>query len=337
MTVMIIGEAWGREEEEQGKPFVGASGKFLRAMMSHAGIDYNECYVTNVFNLKPRPSNDIKNLCGNKTTAVPGWPALQQGKYIRAEYLPELERLIKEIDHVKPTHILGLGATPAWALLRSRGIRGIRGAPQYYNSPQHGRIKFFPTYHPAAILREYSLRTVLLADLEKFRRELEYPEIRRPRREIWVEPTFSDLAVFEEQYILPAPDLSVDIETAGEQITMIGFAPTIDRALCVPFFDETKPGNNYWPTLDLEVQVWQWVQKILSLKKNVVGQNFLYDTKFLWGKYGIPPIGFADDTMLMHHALQPEMEKGLGFLGSIYTDEQAWKFMRHNETIKKED
>ena len=47
--------------------------------------------------------------------------------------------------------------------------------------------------------------------------------------------------------------------------------------------------------------------------------------------------GLADDTMLMHHAMQPEMEKGLAFLGSVYTDEASWKFRRKNQTIKQED
>lgn len=335
MTVMLIGEAWGKDEEEQGKPFVGSAGKMLKALMGHAGISYNECYVTNVFNLRPKPTNDIKNLCGKKVEGVPGWPAIQQGKYIRHEYLPELQRLIAEVDHVRPSLIIGVGATPAWALLKTRGIRGIRGSPHYYLSPKHGRIKFFPTYHPSAVLREYSLRGIVLADLEKARREMEYPEIRRPRREIWLEPTLDDLRIFEEKYILPSPDLSVDIETAGDQITMIGFAPTIDRALNLPFYDAER--GNYWRTLEEELQAWYWVKRILEMKKRITGQNFLYDIKFLWGKMGMPPIHFEHDTMLLHHALQPEMEKGLGFLGSIYTDEQAWKFMRHNETVKKED
>lgn len=43
------------------------------------------------------------------------------------------------------------------------------------------------------------------------------------------------------------------------------------------------------------------------------------------------------DTMLLHHALQPESLKGLGYLGSVYTDEQSWKQMRVRTTIKRED
>jgi hypothetical protein len=48
---------------------------------------------------------------------------------------------------------------------------------------------------------------------------------------------------------------------------------------------------------------------------------------FLWKVYGIPAPKACDDTMLAHHAMQPEMEKGLGFLASLYTDEASWKSM----------
>jgi hypothetical protein len=42
--------------------------------------------------------------------------------------------------------------------------------------------------------------------------------------------------------------------------------------------------------------------------------------------------------MLLHHSMQPELEKGLGFLGSVYTDEPSWKFMRtDHSTLKQAD
>ncbi len=53
-------------------------------------------------------------------------------------------------------------------------------------------------------------------------------------------------------------------------------------------------------------------------------------------RYGIA-VPVTDDTMLLHHALQPEMEKGLSFLGTIYTSEASWKMMRKKDTVKRED
>ena len=69
-----------------------------------------------------------------------------------------------------------------------------------------------------------------------------------------------------------------------------------------------------------------------------IGQNFSYDMQYFWRTVGITCPKFFGDTMLLHHALQPELEKGLGFLGSIYTNEPSWKFMRQEHfTLKKGD
>ena len=71
-----------------------------------------------------------------------------------------------------------------------------------------------------------------------------------------------------------------------------------------------------------------------------VFQNGLYDIHRLWRGYGLAVRNAEHDTMLLHHALQPESPKGLDYLGSIYTNEAAWKLtvrMKHKGTIKKED
>jgi hypothetical protein len=64
----------------------------------------------------------------------------------------------------------------------------------------------------------------------------------------------------------------------------------------------------------------------------------MYDVTFLWRSYGIGVRGCREDSMLLHHALQPESLKGLGYLGSVYCDEGAWKHMRTKvETIKRDN
>lgn len=330
MTLMILGEAWGREEEQLREPFVGAAGRMLKSSLSAVGIRYDECYTTLVFHLRPQPTNDIKNLCGPKSEGIPGLPALVSGKYVRAEYSSELTRLYDELTKVKPTMILALGGTACWALGLGSSIKKIRGAP---TMTKWGKV--FPTIHPASIFRDWSQRVVFHADLEKVAREKEFPEIRRPQREIWVEPTMEDLHEFEARFITNCSKLSVDIETSGDEITCIGFAPSIDRALVVPFVLEDR--SRYWKTRDEEVAAWQWVKRVCESHPHIVGQNFLYDMHRLWRSYGIATPGLQDDTMLLHHALYPELEKGLGFLGSVYTNEARWKFMRTADTLKKED
>lgn len=332
--IALVGEAWGEQEEVEREPFVGPTGRFLNHCLSVTGIDRRNCLVTNVFNLRPKPNNDIKNLCGSKADGIPGRPPLVKGKFIRREFAAELARLERELLAFNPTVVVALGATAAWALLGVPGIKRIRGAAAVgFNG-----FKVIPTYHPTAILRQYNLYPVLIADLEKAAREALFSEVRRPQRYIHIEPSYEDLLSFERQYIDPSDALSIDIETANNQITCIGFSPSADRCLVVPITDETKADKCYWPDTYTEVAVWKWIAHICALPKSrIVGQNFNYDMKFLLMSYGIPVTYASDDIMLLHHAMQPEMEKSLAFMGSVYTNELSWKFMRPKHTVKKED
>ncbi|RMD52343.1 hypothetical protein D6827_00160, partial [Candidatus Parcubacteria bacterium] len=123
-------------------------------------------------------------------------------------------------------------------------------------------------------------------------------------------------------------------------ITEIGFASADGKyAMVIPFVRYTNEDKNYWATLEEEKEAWEIV-KILLDTKPVIGQNFQYDMGFLWRYMGIAPKSFLGDTMLLHHTLYPELKKSLGFLGSLYTNEPAWKFMRKDaktKTAKKED
>ena len=109
-------------------------------------------------------------------------------------------------------------------------------------------------------------------------------------------------------------------------------------ALVVPFFDPRRARRSYWPTVEDERLAWRFVKRVLEAPKPAkLFQNGLYDIAFLWRAYGIGVRGAEEDTMLLHHALQPEALKGLGYLGSLYTDEGSWKHMRVTETIKKDE
>lgn len=334
--IALVGEAWGKEEAIDGRPFVGPSGRILNHILAKVGIARDECLVTNVLNFQPKPTNDIISCCGPKKDAIPSYPALTKGKYLRKEFASELPRLYAELSAFRPNVVVALGGTAAWALLKSSGIKAIRGAP----APSFLGWKVIPTYHPAAIMRDWTLNPIVYADLEKARAQSTFPEYRRPNREIWVEPTHDDLITFETRFINTSRFLSIDVETKGPQITCISFAPTNDRALVVPFFSEAKSDGNYWPTWEDEMWAWAWIRRQCAKSKIFLGQNFQYDMKYLWTSYGItfPNAISIEDTMLLHHSLQPEMEKGLAFLGSIYTDEAAWKLERNKgDTLKREE
>lgn len=360
--IFLLGEAWGGNENRVKAGFVGASGVELLRMLNEAEIitltaeDHSfisrfwnlgdpacidavwrlhpEVHRANVFPFHPL-ANDITSLCGPKTSGVRGYPALTKSKFLRREFIPHLEALADEIISVDPNLVIALGNTPLWALCGTTGISKVRGTTRLSTHTATG-YKVLPTYHPAAVLRQWELRPITIMDLIKAKREAEFSEVRRPACEIWIEPGLEDLWKFKDQYITDF--VSVDVETAGNQITCIGFAPNKHTGLVLPFWDERKRSKNYWKTPAEEIKAWEFVRSILedrAIRK--VFQNGLYDLAFIWRSMNIPTFSACEDTMLLQHALQPEALKGLGFLGSIYTDHGAWKQDHKNSKTIKAD
>ncbi|MGI0084038.1 MAG: hypothetical protein ACREBQ_03050, partial [Nitrososphaerales archaeon] len=82
-------------------------------------------------------------------------------------------------------------------------------------------------------------------------------------------------------------------------------------------------------TKELECEAWRFVKSVLENETiPKLFQNGLYDIAFLWRSMRIKTFGAREDSMLLSHSLHPEMLKGLEYLGSVYSDEQAWKEMR---------
>jgi DNA polymerase len=338
--LLIIGEAWGREEEAARAPFVGASGKLLRGNLARVGIDPAETAFTNVFNLRPQPSNDVLNLCGPRAEGIPEYPALGPAKYIRAEYAPELARLETEVAACDPNLILCLGNTAIIAATKQKYPVGTHRGTLFqtrFLHPDGEPIKAIATYHPAAVLRDWSQNMIVVADLQKVKRQMGHREFTRPRRELWIEPDLGDLTRFANLRMTDLDEpCGVDIETQAGTITEIGFGYP-DMGIVVPFYSRARAGGNYWPSHGAERVAWDWVIKRLAHLRRPVFQNGLYDINYLMTAMGITVPGAGEDTMLLHHSLQPELRKSLGFLGSMHTDEPSWKLMRKNATLKKED
>lgn len=334
----------------EGIPFVGASGKELNRMLNEAMILRTDCFLTNVFLERP-PDNKIDEWCTSKKEADTRWQAdgnegkypysyLQRGKCLFHELMPEIDRLKAELIEVNPNVIVCLGNTPLWALTQTSGITKLRGTALPVDLGTGKLYKVIPTYHPAYILRRYEHRPVTVADLIKVERESHFPEIRRPSRELWIEPTVPDIADFMYDYLVEAPVMAWDIETIPNAgiITCIGFGTTT-HAISIPFFDGRKENGSYWETHAEEVEAWGMVKVMLELLNDKLTQNGMYDMQWMWKKMGMTPRGEFHDTMLLHHSMFPEMEKSLGFLGSIYTNETAWKELRpkHRTEGKKDE
>lgn len=126
-TLLVLGEAPGRHEDEGGEPFIGRSGQLLFRLLAEVGISRGECFVTNV--VKCRPPNNRTPSAHELETCRP---------WLRAQ-----------LDDVRPRAVLALGNTAA------RSVFGFREGI----SVTHGRVtqldsgQGLATYHPAAALR----------------------------------------------------------------------------------------------------------------------------------------------------------------------------------------
>lgn len=350
--ILLVGEAWGAREERFEHAFVGPSGAELARMLAQVGLapelgmkypseldmirfwrylreDY-DIDIGNVFNVHP-PANNI-DLCftSSREGGLTSLPAYKPGKYLRPEFLPQVEALWAKVAEAKPNLVVAFGYTSYWSLMGTGKIGSVRGTIGF--SDRH-QVKVLPTFHPAYILRQWNLRTIVLSDLEKARREAETAHVKRVERFVLVEPTIDDIAEWLQR---PAEYYAADIETYRTQISMIGFARSPQDAIVIPFYDERKPTGSYWSE-DEEVLAWKLADTALKKPVPKIFQNGVFDL-FHMLRAGLRPTMCGNDTMLLHHALYPEMLKGLGFLGSIYSNEQAWKQMRgKGNTLKRDE
>ena len=122
----LVGEAPGRDEDQQGEPFVGAAGQLLNRILAACGMRREDVYICNVLKCRP-PQN---------RTPLPD------------EIANCREHLERQLDLLRPRYICALGRTPAnWLLGGSRSIGSLRGRVHSYKG-----IPVVCTYHPAYLL-----------------------------------------------------------------------------------------------------------------------------------------------------------------------------------------
>jgi len=332
MEILVVGEHPLTNELTSG-PFSNGLWRFFKLEMSKAGIAPADCGWVYTVN-KPCSSMFALTQREKKGSSLIA-PGLAKSAYLRAEFDANLHELAAYIKRVKPNLILAAGDMPCLILTGHKSLDSTRGrvtsATKFF-----GWGKVLCCYAPRAVMADNALRPILAADLRKANRESKFQEIRRPQRFLHLRPNIEDLEDFWKTYIKPATMLSVDIETIGTMITCVGIAPTRDRALVIPFFDEEKTSGNYWENRKDELIAWRFVERCLEADgKKTLGQNFSYDSQYFLRKMAIKTPNWTDDTMILHHALQPEMPKGLGFLASIYTDAPAWKGMHKRRSADR--
>ena len=146
--LMFVGEAPGAQEDREGRPFVGASGKFLAEMLETIGLTRDDVFITNIVKYRPPENRD----------PTP------------AEIKECLPYLMEQIDVIRPKIIAFLGRHSMSVFFPEAKISQVHGQAiqrtYIYQGKKHSQT-FLPLYHPAAALYNGSMRQTLLEDFQQ--------------------------------------------------------------------------------------------------------------------------------------------------------------------------
>lgn len=138
-AVFFIGEGPGRTEDEQGRPFVGASGRFLESLLRGIGMDRSQVFITNVVKCRPPENRDPKPL----------------------ELAACRDYLDRQIALVRPVVVVTLGRYSMERYFPGAAITKIHGQVKRIND-----VSYLPLFHPAAALRSDAWRAAMKEDFK---------------------------------------------------------------------------------------------------------------------------------------------------------------------------
>jgi uracil-DNA glycosylase len=149
--ILFIGEGPGQKEDESGRPFVGAAGKFLDEMLGVINLKREDVFIANVVKCRPPGNRDPL-----PDEAAVCWPWL-----------------VQQVKIIDPKLIVTLGRHSMERFLPGYRISEIHGKAMRRNMPDIGRRIFYALYHPAAALYNGSMREVLIRDFKRIPRLVE--------------------------------------------------------------------------------------------------------------------------------------------------------------------
>ena len=306
--MLIVGEALGADEDINSQYFCGKAGSLLDKLFTDVGLMRNTIHVTNVVKVRP-PDNKLSRL--------------REYNLSIEDFIPFLK---EEIETIKPTVILALGATALNALCEETGILKQRGS--VLECTLVPGIKVVPTLHPSYLQRgQMDLYPYVRHDIKIFAEigfgfytpEVEWQEI--------IDPTLTQCLDYLQEIIDSSTQTCLDIETvAAQKITCIGFTKNPNSSICIPFRHNGLKLR--WSEAEqlILLRKMQEVFKVPKLQK--IGQNIHYDLHFL-----LPLLGFPRepvfDTRYAHQLIHPDMRHDLGFIISAYT-----KMSYHKDEVK---
>lgn len=310
----VVGEAPGTDEVIAGVPFVGTSGRLLRAVLGGCGIACDQVFFGNVCQHQPN-DNDIENFDFDG-------PEIQTG----------LERLRKDLSEFRPNCVLLLGKTafrifrPDLCYQSKKGyivpLANWRGS--IFTDTWELNLKCVGTYHPAFVLRSY-------IDLPLFKFDCARA-VKQSTNATWLprdrtgnlRPRYDDVTSYVHNIRTSKLPVTFDIEGYADDvgITMLSLCTDPFSGIVIPFWLE---GKNYWTSED-EVAVWQTLAGLFAdplVPKTA--HNAFYELFVLAWRHRCVVNNLYDDTMMKHWEVFPEFERNLALCTSIYTEQPFYK------------
>jgi DNA polymerase I-like protein with 3'-5' exonuclease and polymerase domains/uracil-DNA glycosylase len=338
--VLIVGEAPGKDEESHTdaagnpdpRPFVGKSGQLLTRLLTEAGLNRADIRFANVCPYRP-PGNNMelwwpkkgssgKQVKKNITSSMVQY----DGDYFDPRVVAGIEELRSEIRTTQPRVIVPVGNLSLWATTRTSGITKwrsslLRGNPDY-GIPDS--VKIIPTIHPAAVLRNWEYKYLVVHDLKRVARWQAYEGYPLIHENFILRPTIQRVrdTLFPLLHRLRNGEqilLATDIETSRRHLACIGIAWSRSDAICIPLLANGVASRSYW-SAEEEQEVILLLREVLTHSNaRVVGQNWQYDYQYIAKFWGFE-VNLFLDIMSEHHVQVAGFPKGLDFQSSMYRD-----------------
>lgn len=311
--IAIVGEQPGTSEIRERKPFVGPSGNLLNECLLMSHIQRSEVYITNVIKDLDRPLSHYINLD-------------KKGFTISQEGYQYIEELTHELSLLNLNVVIACGNVALIALCNRYGITKWRSS--VLESTVIPGLKVIPTFHPATVIVpkfNFLNKPLIVEDLIKAKKESTFHEVRRIPRDIRIQPSFA-VAKQTLEYLyeqgLRGQTLDIDIEVINEELDCFSITWSPVDSICIPF--RFAQGDYF--SIDQEYEIMLLLEKIISEERiSKRGANFIFDTQFLFHKYGMVPRGQLHCTQIAQKIAFPDYPAGLDFVTSMHTDIPYYK------------
>ncbi len=312
--IAFFGEAPGAVEEagkpDEGlppQPFIGPAGALFRKALHIAGIPPHTVHFGNTIACRP-PGNDMESDEGIEAT-------LRCAKGLGDELLDLVRRGTRVFVPAGNIALQTFGITDA-TITRARG--------SIYEMEIGGvSVAVIPTFHPSYILRGGEKQEVTwIGDLEKANR-IAREGWSKPEEDFALYPTLADVESFlgrSRGSLIGLDTETTSLDTERAEVLMLGLASSATTALVIPFYSQGMVP--YW-SFDDRRAVDALLKEYLE-ETPVIIQNALYDMAIA-EKAGWPIGRLKHDTMLMHHAIHPELSHKIGYIVAQYGSTPYWK------------